>query len=276
MEADMLYYSAKKILPAALIFLVTFASRGFSSEKEGRGIIEKMRKAFYYAGSAMNADVSMALVSKSGKKQKRKLTMLRLNTEKVSQKLFLYFHEPQDVRGTAFLVWKYPVKDDDRWLFIPALNMVRRVAAQDSQSSFVGSDFTYEDISGRDVDMDTHKFIKEIEDFDGKKGQNVFVVESMPKGKAEYKKKNSYVDEKTYLPLKEEYMDAQGKVYKVFSAEEIKIVDGVPTITKRVMENVKTGHKTEVEFTEVSYPQDLPEELFTEKSLKKPPSKWVK
>lgn len=272
----MFYYSTKKILPVALIFLVTFASRGFSGEKDGREIIEKMHKVFYYAGSAMNADVYMALVSKSGKKQKRKLTMLRLNTKKGSQKLFLYFHEPQDVRGTAFLVWKYPVKDDDRWLFIPALNMVRRVAAQDSQSSFVGSDFTYEDISGRDVDMDTHKFVKAVEDFEGKKGQQVSVVESVPKGKAEYKKKISYVDKKTYLPLKEEYLDMQGKVYKVFTAEEIKTVDGVPTITKRVMENVKTGHKTEVKFTEVSYPQDFPEELFTEKSLKKPPSKWVK
>ena len=58
------------------------------------------------------------------------------------------------------MVYKYPAKDDDRWLFVPAINMVRRIAAQDKRSSFAGSDFTYEDVSGRDIEDDVHTLVK--------------------------------------------------------------------------------------------------------------------
>ncbi len=259
-----------------LIILAVFASFAQAQEKDAASIMEKMHKAFYYAGDGFKADVSMVLVSKGGKKQTRRLSMLRVNTSGSAQKYFMYFHEPQDVRGTAFLVWKHPKKDDERWIFIPALNMTRRIAAQDSFSSFVGSDFSYEDVSGRDLQQDTYKFVKTVEDFDGKKGQEALVIESTPVSKAGYKKKISFIDAKTHLPIKEEFYDTQEKIFKVFTAEEIKTVDGITTITHRTMENIKTGHKTDVRFTDVSYPADIPGDVFTEKSLKKPPAKWVK
>lgn len=61
----------------------------------------------------------------------------------------------------TFMVFKHPGSDADRWLFVPALNMVRRIAAQDKYSSFVGSDFSYDDVSGRDLDDDAHTLVKE-------------------------------------------------------------------------------------------------------------------
>ena len=83
--------------------------------------------------------------------------MLRKNYGEAGgeQKFFMYFFQPADVKDMTFMVYKYPAKDDDRWLFVPAINMVRRIAAQDKTSSFVGSDFTYEDVSGRDLHDDT-------------------------------------------------------------------------------------------------------------------------
>ena len=125
-------------------------------------IMHRLQQAFFYAGQGFAAKVGMRLVDKAGRERRRTLSMLRLNAkEGRNQKYYMYFHAPADVRGTAFLVWKYPDKDDDRWLFIPAIKLVTRIAAKDNQSSFVGSDFTYEDVSGRDLGADAYELLRE-------------------------------------------------------------------------------------------------------------------
>jgi outer membrane lipoprotein-sorting protein len=129
----------------------------------------------------------------------------------------------------TFMVYKYPVKDDDRWLFIPALNLVQRVAARDSRSSFVGSDFSYEDVSGRDVEADIHQVLRT----EALGSRQTVVIESVPTREADYAKKVSWIDQVTFLSLKEEYYDVQGALYKVFTANEIRDVQGLPTATKR-------------------------------------------
>src|SRR3989338_889889 len=93
-------------------------------------IIAKARLAFYYAGADMKAKVSMGLIDKDGRKRIRELTMLRKNDQDgKQQKYFIYFHQPADVKDMTFLVYKYPDKDADRWLFIPAIDLVKRIAA---------------------------------------------------------------------------------------------------------------------------------------------------
>jgi outer membrane lipoprotein-sorting protein len=244
-------------------------------------ILEKAEQVFYYAGGDMKAKVNMDLITESGKKRSLALTMLRKNDSKTrDQKYFMYFHEPGDVRRTAFLVWKYPEKDDDRWVFIPAVNAVRRVAASDSRSSFVGSDFTYEDLSGRDLPADTHSLVKEEKLGDS----DCFVVQSVPKSAAEYTKKLAWIDKKTFLPRKEEYYDAQNELARVFTAEaieDIAVGEGaakkvVPTVTKRSMKNVKSGHRTEVRFTTIAYDVGLEDDVFTERALQNAPQKWIR
>ena len=172
----------------------------------------------------------------------------------------------------SFMVYKYPNKDDDRWLFIPSINLVNRIAARDSRSSFVGSDFTYEDVSGRDIEADTYKYIKE----ETLQGKPCHVIESTPKSPTEYIRKISWIDKTTYLPLKEEYYDVQGALYKVFTAEKVEMVGGLPAVTKRTMSNVKSGHKTEVVFEGIAYNVGLSDDLFSERYLRKPPEKWIK
>ena len=68
------------------------------------------------------------------------------------------FTYPNDIRGTSFLVWEHPSAEDERFLFLPALGRVRRIAGSETQDSFVGSDFTYEDIGGRELDEYTYGF----------------------------------------------------------------------------------------------------------------------
>ncbi len=245
-----------------------------------QGILEKSQDAFYSAGTDMRARISMDLVTEAGQKRTRVLTMLRRNDpEGDTQKYFMYFHEPGDVRRTAFLVWKYPEKDDDRWIFIPAVNMVRRVAARDSRSSFVGSDFTYEDISGRDLSADTHTLERE----EKLRETDCWVLQSVPKTAADYTRKVSWIDKVSFLPLQEEYYDAQNKLARVFTADKIETVTTgeeaarktYPTVTQRTMKNVQSGHRTEARFANIAYDVGLDAALFTERSLQTPPQKWI-
>lgn len=240
----------------------------------GDEIMKKSQSAFLYAGKDFKARVVMKLISKSGQERLREMTMLRKNFGEAGgdQKYFIYFFKPQDVRDMTFMVYKYPAKDDDRWLFVPAINMVRRIAAQDKTSSFVGSDFTYEDVSGRDIEDDTHEIVKEE-----KLGErNTYVIKSAPKAQdVDYKYKLSWIDKESFLPLKEEYYDRKGELYRIFTADEIKDVQGFPTITKRQMKNIQTGHRTEAAFIKTDYDIGIEDSLFSERYLKQPLKKWV-
>ncbi len=245
-------------------------------------IMGKSQAAFLYPAKDFKARIVMKLISKEGKERVRELTMLRKNYGEAGgdQKYFIYFFQPADVRDMTFMVYKYPAKDDDRWLFVPAIDLVRRIAARDARSSFVGSDFTYEDVSGRDIPADTHTLLREE-----KLGErDCYVVESMPKEPVDYIKRTSWIDKTTFLPLKEEYYDVQKELTRVFTAdkiEEFATAEGgerkvFPTVTKRTMKNLKAGHRTEVTFTSVSYNVGLPDDIFTERYLRKPPERWIK
>jgi len=246
--------------------------RGASPLEDAASLVRQSQEAFYHAGTDLKARVKMTLLTKDGQQRLRELTMLRKNEAEGSQRYFLYFHGPPDVRGTIFMVYTYPNREDDRWLFIPALNLVQRVAARDSRSSFVGSDFSYEDVSGRDLEADTHRVVRT----EALGSRQTVVIESVPTREADYAKKLSWIEQVTFLPLKEEYYDVQGAPYKVFTADEIRDVQGFPTVTKRTMTNVKTGHKTEVVYENVAYNVGLGEEIFTERALRRPPEKWLK
>lgn len=235
-------------------------------------IIRKSQGAFLYQGEDFKARVLMRLITKGGKERIREMTMLRKNYKEGEQKYFIYFFRPSDVRDMTFMVYKYPGRDDDRWLFVPAIKMVRRIAAEDKASSFVGSDFTYEDVSGRDPGEDNHELVKE-ETFSGR---DCYVVKSTPKaGDMHYSYKLSWVDKENYLPLKEEYADSRGETYRVFTADEVTNIDGFPTVTKRTMKNLRSGHRTEVTFTKTEYNIGIDDNLFSERSLKRPLRKWI-
>lgn len=245
-------------------------------------IMKKSQAAFLYLGQDFKARVVMKLISKEGKERIRELTMLRKNYGEVGsdQKYFIYFFQPADVRDMTFMVYKYPAKDDDRWLFVPAIDLVRRIAASDARSSFVGSDFTYEDVSGRDIPADTHTLLRE----EKIGGRDCYVLESVPKEPVDYIKRISWIDKTIFLPLKEEYYDVQKELVRVFTAdkiEEVAVAEGrerksFPTVIKRTMKNLKTGHRTEVTFTSVSYNVGLKDDIFTERYLRNPPRRWIK
>ncbi|MEK7408380.1 MAG: outer membrane lipoprotein-sorting protein [Acidobacteriota bacterium] len=262
---------------AALLAAAAGAMAQAPAVLDAAAVLEKSQAAFYYPGADMRARVVMELMTAGGKKRTRVLTMLRKNLPGARrQRYFLYFHEPGDVRRTAFLVWKYPDRDDERWIFIPAVNMTRRIAARDSRSSFVGSDFSYEDVSGRDLAADAHTLLREE-----KLGEAAcYVIQSTPKAPAEFSRKLSWIDKVTFLPLKEEHYDARDQLARVFTADRVETAGSgkaaYPTVLKRTMKNVQSGHRTEVVFETVGYDLGIEADLFTERFLQQPPQKWVR
>jgi hypothetical protein len=244
-------------------------------------IMDRSQHAYYFAGDDAKGKLTMELIDRKGNTRRRVLTMLRRNQKSAGeQKYFMYFHEPGDVRRLTFMIWKYPERDDDRWIYLPAIDLIRRIAADDKYSSFVGSDFSYEDVSGRDVSEDTHRLLREemLED------RNVFVVESTPRMPAVFTRRVSWIDKENFLPLKEEYYDAQDQLQRIFTAniiEDIAAGEGndarvYPTVMKRTMENVRTGHRTEVTVMSVSYDFGLSDDDFSERHMRRPPRAWIR
>lgn len=254
------------------VILLLFSGAAFSQTMNAEQIIEQSQRAFYYAAADMRAKVTMQLIDADGGTRKRVMTLLRRDTtEGGKQKYFIFFHEPGDVRRMTFMVWKDPVKEDQRWVFIPAVDLVRRIAADDKRSSFVGSDFTYEDVSGRDVADDSHALLRE----EALNGRQSYVIQSTPKEVVEYTKRISWVDKHTLLPLKESYYDAQDELFRVFTADRIEEIDGWPTVMKRTMKNIKTGHRTEVVFDSIAYDLNLADKDFSERRMRRPPRAWI-
>jgi outer membrane lipoprotein-sorting protein len=261
-------------LIAALATLVVRSAATSAQTPSAEDIMRRSNLARYYPGGDMRARVVMRLLSPGGERV-REMTMSRVNVGSTGdQRYFIYFNRPPDVRDMVLLVWKYPNRDSDRWLFIPTLKAVRRIAASDKHTSFVGSDFTYEDVSGREPDDDRHQLIRE----DSVAGRASYVVESIPKdpGSAEFSRKLSWVDKATWLVVKEEYYDARKDLARVFTAEELKQVEGIWTATRRRMKNAQSGHETEVVFSEIQYDRKLSPDLFGERSLRSPPAELVR
>jgi len=265
------------MLIIALILIIQSTETQAESAVE---IMERSQNAYYYAGTDAKGRLLMELIDRDGGKRVRDMTMLRRNQEEEgAQKYFMYFHEPGDVRRLTFMIWKYLSKDDDRWIFVPAVDLIRRIAAEDKYSSFVGSDFTYEDISGRDVAEDTHTILREE-----KLGErDVIVIESMPRDKAAFTMRISWIDKENHLPLMEEYYDAQNQLQRVFTADVIEDITAgegsesqvYPTVMKRTMKNVRTGHRTEVTVMTVSYDVGLEDADFSERRMRRPPRAWI-
>jgi len=260
---------------SAVVLLFPLIGGLFSRALAGTpgGAEEIMRRSAlvqFYSGNDMRAKVTMRLLSKEGGERVRELIMTRRNVKAGGdQKYFILFRQPADVRDMTFLVWKYPQRDSDRWLYIPAIKLVKRIAANDKRSSFVGSDFSYEDVSGRAAEEDNHTLLRE----DKYGGEEVLVIKSVPKDEksADFGYKVSWIDEGNFVLWKEEYYDKRGALFKVFTADEVKSIQGFPTTVKRTMKNVQTGHWTETAYGEVKYNLSLVDSLFTERSLKNPP-----
>ncbi|MEN8174360.1 MAG: outer membrane lipoprotein-sorting protein [Pseudomonadota bacterium] len=234
-------------------------------------IVARTEQAAYFSGNDGRAQVTMTISDRQGRERRRRMTILRKNAapetkgNDARQKYYVYLHYPADVRDTVLMVWKQGERDDDRWLYMPALDLVRRIAAGDKRTSFLGSDFFYEDISGRNTDEDHHR-LESVSD-------NYYVLHSTPKtpGSAEFASFRMWIHKTSYLPVKAEFYDAGQTPLRTYEALEVETIQDYPTVVRARMIDHRSGSQTELAFEEIAYDLDLEDGLFSERYLRNPP-----
>ncbi|WP_457573470.1 outer membrane lipoprotein-sorting protein [Desulfolithobacter sp.] len=229
-------------------------------------IVNRANLAAYYAGDDGRAQVTMTITDSQGRVRKREFVILRKDKEDGGEQFFyVYFKKPSDVRKMVFMVHKHIDRDDDRWLYLPALDLVKRIAASDKRTSFVGSNFLYEDVSGRGLDEDVHELIETTDRF--------YVVKNTPKdpGSVEFSRYTVWIDKQTFMPVKSEYLDKNGRKYRVVEALEIHDIQGYPTVTRSRAADLTSGSETVAEFRRIQYNIGLKDRIFTERYLRRPP-----
>jgi len=279
-------------------------------------IVEKANFTAYYQGADGRARVTMNIADAQGRTRQRDLTILRWdapqprqdkkpkrddpasqdktpeqattaashaeavpkdeetpkNKEQFAgeQKFYVFFHKPADVSKMAFLVWKHLDKDDDRWLYLPKLDLVKRIAGSEKRTSFVGSDFFYEDISGRNITYDKHELAETT--------KNYYVLKSTPKEPrgVDFSYYKTWIHRRTFLVIKTEYYDRNGKPYRRYEAKAVKQIQGYWTVTNSRMTDLRTNRYTDVAYSSVRYDIDIPETVFSERYLRRPPTKYLK
>ncbi|MDM8524260.1 outer membrane lipoprotein-sorting protein [Desulfococcaceae bacterium HSG8] len=261
-----------------VMVIAMLAGAGFAQEKQLTvdEIINKANLVSYYQGKDGRAQVKMTITDANGQKRNREFTILRWDkpgadeTFCEDQKFYVYFNRPADVNKMAFLVHKYLDKDDDRWLFLPALNLVKRISSADKRTSFVGSHFYYEDVSGRNIKADTHELVETTKDF--------YVVKSTPKdpGSVEFAYFKSWIHRKTFVVIQSSYYNSQDKELRQYKAESYKEIQGYPTITKSKMTDMRAKGHTVIDYSDVRYDTGVEESVFTERYLKRPPYKYLR
>jgi len=225
-------------------------------------------------GDNLTSKMKMTLIDKNGHKRVRQLKTYRKDKGEDTLKL-MFCLAPADVKNTGFLTYDYEdsTKDDDQWLYLPELRKVKRIASSDKSSSFMGSDFTYSDMTSRNVEDYTYKIMKEPV-VKGHKTWQMLVTPKSEKTIDEtgYTKSIVFIRQDNFVVIQALNYIKIGKKLKYMMVTGLEKIDGIWTATKIQMvtkKGKKTLHKTVLEFSDIKYNQDLEESFFTTRTIEK-------
>jgi len=258
---------------AALILVSTLTpSLGWCDDPAARTIMEKVEARD--DGDNQTSDMEMILIDKRGKKRIRRLGIFSKDKGEDTLKL-MFFRHPADVKDTAFLTYDYdnPSKDDDQWLYLPALRKTKRIASSDKSGSFMGSDLNYSDMTDRNLEDYDFTLKKEME----VKGVKTWLIESIPRTKkvikeTGYKKSLIIVRQDNYFVIRAIHWENDGGYLKYVDVKNLELIDGVWVATEMHVtkkKNKQLVHKTILKLDNVKFNQNLDYELFTVRRMEK-------
>ena len=260
-----------------IIFTMFFSGVFYPAEKvfalSGREIMEKVNARD--EGDRSKGEMEMILLDKKGKKRIRKLKTFGGKNGKDTLSL-MFFLSPADVKNTGFLTYDYNEsgKDDDQWLYLPALRKTKRIAAGDKSGSFMGSDLNYSDMTTPDLDLYDYTLMKETE----VRGKKVWQIEAVPKNKDEaeksgYSKSVIFIRQDNYVMIRAVRWVHKKRRNKYLDVKKLEKIDGIWVSTEMHV-TTKTGkktlHKTILKQNNIRFNQDeVNADLFTVRRLEK-------
>jgi hypothetical protein len=203
----------------------------------------------------------MVITAKDGTTSERVLDQYSKDGPR-GDRTIIVFQRPASVANTRFLTMENPGGADDRWIFLPSLGKVRRIAATEGSGSFMGTDFSYDDISSasRDAGLDTHTLVRE----ELLNGRPCFVIESVPKdGSYQYARMVQWIDKDSSISYKLELYDRRGTLVKQVDILETRNVQGRETPTTTRMTTLTAGTSTTIYMDIIKYDDPIPEGVFT-------------
>ncbi|MCL2067368.1 MAG: outer membrane lipoprotein-sorting protein [Treponema sp.] len=174
----------------------------------------------------------------------------------------IVFQRPANVAGTRFLTMDNAAGNTDQWIFLPSLGRVRRISASESGGSFMGTDFSYDDISyaDRDVSLDTHTLLRE----ETLNGSLCYVIQSIPKDSSyQYSKTLTWIDKNNFIIYKGEMYNRRDELVKVMEMSDLRDIQGRFTPMQTTMSTVGAGTLTTIFMEIVKYDDPIPESVFT-------------
>jgi outer membrane lipoprotein-sorting protein len=222
-------------------------------------------------GDDMTANLEMTLINKRGQERVREVISYRKDYGE-DDKTVMFFLEPADVKGTGFLSWNYDdeSKDDDQWLYLPALKKVRRISSSKKADYFMGTDFTYSDMGDREVEDYTYQHL-EPEAIDG---IECYHIERMPKNddvldETGYGRTEIWVRPDNWMMVKAVFYDKKLKLLKELTVSDIEEIDGIWTAKTMQMQNIQKKHQTIFKFSDIQYNTGLDDDIFSQRRLTK-------
>jgi len=210
-------------------------------------------------------DMKMTLINANGQERVRAMEMKVLEGEE-GDKSLMEFLSPADVKGTKFLNYEHFDRDDDQWLYLPALKRVKRIASKNKSGSFMGSEFSYEDLSSFNVEKYTYEGDAKTVQLEGK---SYYETVRIPKDEnSGYTKQVSWVDPQTYLIARVDYYDRKNALLKTALFSDYRNFDGVWRIGKIVMTNHQNDKKTILVWENEKVKTGLSERDFNQRVLK--------
>jgi len=257
--------SLKKSLLIAMMFSASSFLAVAQAEITGLKVIENVYNR--PVGDDMMGDLTMTLTNSRGENRIRKIKQLSKDLGEIEKKI-MFFQYPADVRNTSFMTWGYDEagRDDDQWIYLPALKKVKRISSDSKSDYFMGSDFTYDDLGDRHPTDDGHKFLRE-EVFEG---SSCYVVESIPKDEEYmYSKTLTWIIKDKWIGLKKEFYDEDGDLLKILSVKKYEKIGGLWIILHSKMFNTQKKHTTDMELKNVKINSGIAANKFTVRMMKR-------
>jgi len=250
---------------------VLIPSPALAGEAEDKGLqIATQRKLHDQGWGDSQAEMVMTLRNKAGQKSTRDIRIKTLEVKDDGDKSLTIFDRPRDVKGTAFLSFSHPLGNDDQWLYLPALKRVKRISSKNKSGPFMGSEFSYEDLSSFEIEKYSYKYLA-TEKCPAMTALDCFKIENTPLYKhSGYTKIISWIDSQEYRIHKAEYYDRKKSLLKTLTFSNYKQYIGKFWRADQFkMINHQTGKTTDLEWKNYHFTKGLKDKDFNKNSLKR-------